>query len=368
MRKLSEKRKSQLLRHAKREHDRRKKERRKRYWRRVAKLGRPARQRIKEQVTLKLPAILSFDSAYRQTVDFLDKLHFFSDHQETSLYLDFTTLQHIGPAASLALVAELDRWRTIGKFRPRVMEVDQWDKEILALLSQMGLFQLLEVVNPPKMPEPGSLRFIKFRSHQAYSVVDGALAEKLRNDLNEISGLDQSVSDKDNLYRGLTEAMLNVRNHAYRKESGKRLDIETRMRKGWMFGAYDQRSQRLTCAFYDMGVGIPVRMREMYSPGNLTILLTDLGFKNDGPGLIRAAMRTGGTRTGKSHRGRGLKGIKRFAEEASDGQLRILSDTGQYLYINDRDASKPLSPPLRGTLIQWEITLPQNQKGQCDGI
>lgn len=295
--------------------------------------------------TLRLPALLSLDNNYKETVAFFDQLRHIATIPRTSLKIDFTTLQEIGPAAALMLAAELHCWRLNALKRLRVIDIDKWNQDVRFLLDEMGLFDLVEVINPPPRLGSPPIRFIRFKSSES---VEGSLAQELRVQLERVTGV---IPGWSNLYGGLGEAMTNVRQHAY--EGDGRGSIQ----RWWMFGAYDSRSKLLTCAFFDRGVGIPATLPKTHGEW-LAGLLAKVGEPNNDASMIEAAMELGRTRTKLRHQGRGLADVQKFVEHSENGMLRILSRGGQYIYLNGKKETSSLPSPIGGTLIEWTVTLP----------
>ena len=136
----------------------------------------------------------------------------------------------------------------------------------------MGLFELVRVANPPPNLDSNrpSIRFIRFKSSD---VADGELATDLRTDLEVVTG---QIPGWQHLYRGLAEAMTNVRQHAYSSDSHE-TSVHSNIRKWWMCGAYDQRRKILTCSFFDRGVGIPTTLPRTYTQERGIIYESDQG-------------------------------------------------------------------------------------------
>ena len=335
MRRLTEKQKRWLARHAELSHRRSLRRRR-----RV--LG---ARGVKRVHFLRVPEQLSLEYNYEETLAFFNELRYLSGIPRAGLKIDFTTLQDIGPAAALVLAAELHCWKLSALKTVRVLDIHRWNQNVRFLLDEMGLFDLVQVINPPPSLGQPPLRFIRFKSGKA---ADGELAKKLRIDLEKITGEIPGWSD---LYRGLAEAMTNVRQHAYEGGSGGNLE------RWWMFGAYHKPTKLLTCAFFDRGVGIPATLPRTHTE-RVAGLLERLGLPNNDASMIAAAMELGRTRTGFQHQGRGLADVQKFVEHSENGALRILSGGGKYTYQGNEKATSSLPSPIGGTLIEWTVTLP----------
>ena len=303
-------------------------------------------------LSLSLPERLSFERNYRETTAFFDALRE-EAAARVPLRIDFTTLREVGPAAALVLAAELDCWRLRQKHRIRVLDIARWDRDIRHLLDEMGLFDLVRVINPPppvEAPRP-ALQFIRFKSGK---LADGTLAQDLRTDLEAVTG---RIPGWQHLYRGLAEAMTNVRQHAYPSadDSG---SAHGAIQKRWMCGAYEAERKLLTCSFFDRGVGIPATLPRTHPRERIRGVLSRLRLSEDDASLIAAATEIGRTSTDAGHQGRGLADVMAFVRQSKYGRLRILSRRGKYTYdsAGRRDTSS-LPSSIGGTLIEWEIEL-----------
>ena len=319
---------------------------------------------------ISLPRVLSFENNYAETSncfsgirsihlsaikDTTRKAVHTSRRVPVRLEIDFTTLKNVGPAASLVLAAELDCWRMDHKRPVRVLNIADWDHDVHHLLNEMGLFNLIKVKNPPYLSKSSlkSSHFIPFKSSYG---AEGYLARDLRSDLERITG---NIPGWQHLYAGLTEAMTNVRQHAYPNEDEDIWSPNTR--KWWMCGAYDSDRRLLTCSFYDRGVGIPATVPRTHPMERVREWLGKMGLPENDGSLIAAATDIGRSRTGAAHQGHGLADMKKFIEHSGGGvrgRLRILSKRGKYLYDgHGAGVSEVLPSPLGGTLIEWEIAL-----------
>ncbi|NQV46855.1 MAG: hypothetical protein HQ504_03655 [Rhodospirillaceae bacterium] len=309
-------------------------------------------------IDLPFPSTFSLRSNYNDVIEFINIIRECGVVNGYRVIVNFKPLRNIGSSAALLLAAELDRWRLSQGFRHRVIDVRKWNPSIRTLLQQMGLFDVLEVINPPKdiNAPSGPRSFVRFRSKNR---TFGTLAEQMSDDLESLGA---PLPFRDKLYRGLTEAMTNVAHHAY-PEDGKH---ETPPLKGqwWMSGSFDQSSRRLTVIFYDQGVGIPYTLPRKHSEKYLSSILTRLNLGDNDASRICAAMEIKASRTQQSHRGGGLCDIRAYTDLVPDGRLRILSGQGEYIYSrseNDKSGSEELlthRKPIGGTLIQWEGIIP----------
>lgn len=268
------------------------------------------------------------------------------------VFIDFHRLKAICPRGALLLAAEIDRWRQVRNFRPRV-KVKGWDKQIFRLLDDMGLFDLVNVVNAPprSCANDDDMVFIRFRSENQTL---GTKIKELSDSIEEITG--EALLSRKLLYRGLIEAMSNVANHAYPSDVSYKLQVLSG--QWWMFASYRKSARRLTVCFFDQGVGIPESLPRKHTLPIVGELLNLLGLTDTDSSRIKAAAHLGTSKTGQPNRGKGLSDMKRFTEMVKDGCLRIISGRGEYTYNSDgTDDLRDHEHDIGGTLIQWSASL-----------
>ncbi|NOQ64702.1 MAG: hypothetical protein GQ582_09345 [Methyloprofundus sp.] len=204
-------------------------------------------------------------------------------------------------------------------------------------------------------------------------VINWKVAFGEKTDATKVGKILESQSDlptvkAKKLYRGVSEAMTNVSQHAYIEiENG----IETPLdNKGWwMF--YREENERIIVAFCDLGVGIPITlpytMKKNHEESLFQQVLQHI-FPNrkkysDGE-LIHAAIEVKRSRTRHSHRGKGLLDMIKVLENIPDGELTILSNRGMYEYkrYNSQvsEKHKNYKESISGTLIIWSLPLINN--------
>ena len=114
---------------------------------------------------------------------------------------------------------------------------------------------------------------------------------------------------------------------------------------------------------YDQGVGIPTTLPVKHPVERWGRFLTNIGRSNDGQ-MIKAATMMGRTSTGQEHHGRGLQDVLRFVRVWGNGELRILSGRGEYVYRADgSDEVINHKRDLGGTLIYWRVAQPGGENG-----
>src|SRR5262249_35876129 len=155
----------------------------------------------------------------------------------------------------------------------------------------LGLFELLNVSNPPRgPPATAKQRILKMRRNEMINADD---VRSMRDQLHELCG---SVPNRLGFFDALCEAMRKVVHHAYEDEDPRgwpRLDGK----KWWMTADYDHEKRTLRIAFLDLGVGIPVRLPRSGLGEAIGGLLAVLG-RNDDAARIEAALQYGRSSTG----------------------------------------------------------------------
>jgi hypothetical protein len=106
---------------------------------------------------------------------------------------------------------------------------------------------------------------------------------------------------------------------------------------------------------FDQGAGIPATLDR-----TMLEAIRQLGFigsnVNSDGAMIQAATKIGRTSTGQSGRGKGFETMRRFIDSCEDGELRIFSNHGGYLYTKASETIfDDVSGSLGGTLVLWRI-------------
>jgi len=313
---------------------------------------------------LPAPKIMSLRKNYEEVAQFFIDLRTKTSEKigKNQLVVNFDTISVLRPGAALVLASELFRWQEINQMKLKPYKPQKWNKQVVRLFNEMGLFELLKTQNKhriKKYMQDGPQKFFQFLTG---TESDGELAYKL---MEYMSPVIKPVYNEMLLYIALSEAMTNVLQHAYPKEEEpESFSLKNRW---WLSGSFDSDSQVMNVLLFDHGVGIPSTLPK--SPLYKKILHYIKEEKNiNNPGyLIKAAVDLGKSKTQLKHRGKGLRQILKFSSESDFGSLYIISHKGEYCYYEDcTDKAGSLPIELGGTFIQWEIKLQKDLRNEND--
>ena len=300
---------------------------------------------------LAVPERLSLKDNYDQVVKLVQDMRMIALSERQRVGLNFGGVTEVGPATALYVAAEVYRCRHIQEGQRRVTGKHPADRKIARLLKEMGFNDLLGIDDPTVSDEAPDVEYIPFSSSNR---VDGTFARELRQALEHGSAA-ISPEVRRVMYGSLTEAMANVIHHAY--PSGAERDYIFMQSRWWMAGSIDRSKNELMMMLYDQGVGIPNTIPRTHPVEHWGGLLSSLGVRPDDGNMIKVATMLGRTQTGEEHRGRGLQDVIEFVRVSEQGDLRILSNRGEYTYNSDgSDSVCTRRRDLGGTLIQWRVS------------
>lgn len=309
-------------------------------------------RRNKGYRNLMVPEKLDLTKNYDETVEFIRSIKSFAFEMQKSVRLIFDNTKEISPDALLILLAELYRCRKV--FGPkRVTGTYPTNKKIERIMEASGFFDLLEVEpRTPAKEKQYPLSYIKFiTGNKLVASSVRILREALLGD-----NIQMDTIAKKRLYRAVTEAMINVVQHAYPKK--RRGSYKTR-NNWWISGHVNKRSGKLVILFCDLGVGIPTTLPKVHGWEKIRSALSILpGVKPNDAEMINAGMVIGRTSTGLAGRGKGLNDLRMFVDDAGGGELNIFSRKGHYKYeagggVRMINHSKSIG----GTLIKWSVPI-----------
>lgn len=277
-------------------------------------------------------------------------------HRKPTL-LDFRNTKKISSAAILFLVAEIDRCRRFAGVK-MLSGTFPKDKTLNIQMRDSGFYDALGVkCNVDDKPKVFPMEYIKVKSgNQA----DGRMARELRKAL---LGPQEDLFDKEkrnSFFRGLSEAMTNVSQHAYPSDliGGPIKFVD----KGWwMLGHINKKTKQLKIMIVDQGVGIPRTLPRKYKEVMVEFFAKVGVIAPTDGSIIRAAMEVGRSRTLQTNRGKGLNDLKEIIDKCQAGSLRILSKKGEYKYRIMKGKVEEIATSseesLNGTFVEWSIPL-----------
>ena len=262
-------------------------------------------------------------------------------------YINFNSIVKVDSAAALMLAAEIGAWNRANPYIKLRSHDQQWDPRVAELLDEMGLFEMLGV---PRQGERVDVHerdtvFIPFM-HGSYADIEGFYALFLERIEKHMATRLQRLP----LIVGMGEAVANAWEHGYKREEGA---------EWWVSASCNKGTGELKVVCYDRGLTIPGTLPRSHLWENIrhTVGL-DARVDCD---LIKAALTTRRTKTGKLRRGKGLPKLMLFVNSSGRGELRIYSRRGMVCYKkfaidkNGEFQKKQLDKPIGGTLIEWRV-------------
>lgn len=272
---------------------------------------------------------------------------------------DFSRTRKCYPGGTLVLLAYLE---LLNESYPRRVKAACQPKSLVAqLLCHFGIGGALGIPIGRSRPEHESV--VNWRYLTGTSA-DGTKIHEL------IESYRQSISAEipEGLYDVLTEALTNVRHHAYPED----LQIPDSMKRWWLFSRYNEPTGtspgNLYIAVYDLGVGIQTSLRKKLRLSEKFAEIKDELFGAIGMDehaqsadrlLLKHAVDHNRTSTGLAFRGKGLPEMKDFVLSTASGKLHIISGEAQYVCMAENKSADAFGckDTFMGTLILWSIPL-----------
>jgi len=312
----------------------------------------------KNRLVLFLPKVMNFSDQYEATTLHINVIRKITSTTHINAYklvsVRFNDLLECSTSASLVLTAEISRWDD--NIRNQLIpDIESWNENILKQFCELGFFELFK--NQPKIEEEpinsalSTVKYIKSHEHD----VDKTIV--LKHAIQKIVG--EKISKWTFLYTGLSEAITNVVQHAYPKNT-KTADNE---RYWYLTASFNKSNSLLKIAFYDQGIGIPRALPSSTKWEKILSYLSKfpIGERKFHKHLLKAAVEVGRTQTDKSDRGKGLSDMLQFTKQRKDGYLSIMSLKALYKYSisngKSKDKAVSFALELPGTLIIWCIKL-----------
>lgn len=306
----------------------------------------------REQIIV--PEVLSFADNHTATCALLNDIREKGLIGRSQIMLHFAHVRVVEPAATLVLVAEIHRLRSLRGYRA-VGGTYPPDREVYDLLTEMGFYRLIEVVEPqaPRpVSDPGRPVFLRFQSSNRF---DAELPDQF------VGVVERQVMAMNEVARGrlvgaMKEAMQNTLDHAYQRN----LPGITMEGRWWLSARVNVVNREVMVLMYDQGVGIPETLPAGFYDTIRSALSGNVRFAgltvspSDGA-MIMAATKLYASRMPGSSRGRGFRNMQQFIDTCGAGELRVLSNKGSYSYMQDAENFSDHERSMGGTLIEWRF-------------
>jgi hypothetical protein len=291
---------------------------------------------VKIKVASKLCIYESRDRDY--TLNVMRNISGFAVGKKKPVHLDLRLCEGITAAAMVMLFAEISRAKLatgfddiVKLFLPeddhplrQMLKNSGWEHAVL-----IGQEKLQELVDENKL----------FQSNNNPNESIKAVYEQLTS-----HGINLDVPEVKRFTKGVSEAMLNVINHAYDNEDEPLSGIGRRWWQACYVKQPSEDRKKMVFIIYDLGQGI------------LSSLPKKSGESPEEH--ICRAMSYGVTRTGEAKRGKGSKDIEDAAQIRKESILLV--GTNNVSYIKWKDGKiyiKEGTLPFCGTIVEWQINL-----------
>ncbi|MBS0340422.1 MAG: hypothetical protein JSS56_07830 [Proteobacteria bacterium] len=247
--------------------------------------------------------------------------------------LDFSKTTILYPCGLLVLMGWVDEW--VKKYRGRVRAAYPETDLVEQMLQHVDVLPKLGLPKRCEVSHNDVVRWHYFSGRN----VDPTPIEPFMEELQTLMGEEKQLG----LGNCVTEAMVNVRHHAYDSEGG----------PWWIFATVS--AGRLFMAMYDRGASIPGTLLE--KPEVLDYLTGRMWAIGRGDGKLIAAACGGRTSTLLDWRGKGLPEMLEFTRTLTNSELGIFSRKGFFRFDGAETVGR-LKTPITGTLLIWMLTLP----------
>lgn len=300
------------------------------------KIGEPLhRTKLRNQeqllfVPLSLPENFSFIENPEEVLNFLSRFgRLLKEHR--MVLLDFRKIVNMTSDAILLLVSKIadDRFTRGTGFIGKTPDNLQFRQ----MLVDSGFFKYVQSGLPPQIARSGLLE------QQKGDVVSGYIAQQARLfTANFLYGSD-TVKIKP-LYSVLIECMANTRNHAAPNNPDE---------KWWLSVYNNPRTKTSNISFIDNGVGIIESVKLKF----FKKISKAMGLSSESDILREVLEGKIASRTGQSHRGKGLPGIYGRANGQEIYNLKIISNRA---FVDvEKQVFRQMNCEFVGTLLYWEI-------------
>ncbi|MFK7603327.1 hypothetical protein ACI3L1_14070 [Deinococcus sp. SM5_A1] len=296
---------------------------------------------------IKMPSAISIsDETFRNRMVRIYDLIIHNSRIGKNFTLDFSPVKHIQPTGMLLLFAHLKHiiyknpLLKISGILPK-----NTNSKVGQVIRQIGLSNLI-LCDSRDLPTDEDVIYWQVTSGR---MADGSKTEPI------LQNIEKYYSEEviTNLYEGLTEAMINVKQHAYKSDI--KIDIDGD--EWWMF--FQIKDGWFDISICDIGIGIPKSINDNFYQSNKNIFNAFSSNRRDSES-IKAAIKLGRSRTQEDYRGKGLPQIVNALDNVAESKIAILSGHGAYIRTNDEvKIERDFRTPIRGTVLSWSLPLIQ---------
>ena len=255
------------------------------------------------------------------------------------MVIDFSKTELIHALGAVYLYSEIDR----ALMKMSVIRIQGISKK--QVRSALRIAGILTLCGYPAPPTDFHIPVLRGKDDDHLPVIVEYLMKTalVQKELN--------ITDSDYAERlvnkAISEAMLNVKQHAYPQSEEYRF---------WWATATIL-DTNLHIALCDRGVGIP---KTLENRTWFKVISTAMNLGSEDAKMIEAAMKyTRSSRTGHSGGGLGSRDIQQLVLDAREGHLTIISGKGYYCLQgkNGKETSEKIGYDVAGTIIHWQIPL-----------
>lgn len=319
----------------------------------------------KNSLIITLPEVMNFDDQYDDSTRVISIFRRALEAGRRISYIDFSGLKEISPSCIMVFASYAYLWK---RSMPAVhARCETWHEEVELAFSQLGVFDMLKMHHARQGAQQLRRVYMPLKTsgisnREGHDV--GTETKKIRKEIEKFIGRPLTGV---RMFGSVTEAIYNVRNHAYKDMKPGRLPF-----RWWLSVSYEEQLNELGIILFDHGYGIPKTMEEStkFSKFRKILKFKDGGWSEESRLFVafeRDRRKIGSARPFKEGRGHGCQDIVRLIlpqdqnRVKAGSSLSVISGRARYdlssNFADDRGDAKPLERKLQGTLIEWKIRL-----------
>lgn len=316
------------------------------------------------------PNVLSIKRNFQSTISFFRSIKSLSEdlrcsqtHLKSSNFeFVLDDLEEISVSCALIFAAELDRLRRICGFKFVYTGDITADTQAMQLLENIGFFSMLQIDASLKLQADVE------QTKTLIPLISGTRNEpdKIEQIESQLQSLFDNFQTSQFLYEAISEAITNVRHHAYTNKF--ELEFKPPGKRWWSTACLDNGHNLIRIFVYDQGHGIPrtIPISGLAEHISKYLKIASLGILKNDAQLLEAALEYGRSRTEESYRGKGFHDMVQAVTQESNASMRVLSGGAEVtIASNNAIESTNRDTHIGGTLIEWSFPFSvfDNQKG-----